>query len=134
MCREQPSSPPLPGPKPQKPNRHELLDPILRVVVESAASTKSPGTGRRWRWPRQAFAIGTDAANILGGSLWFILEHSNRRCRPRVALARDANHHLLTTVQGDLLMAMEGGRTQPADAADDRSDACALATTENSTE
>jgi len=40
---------------------------------------------------------------------------------------RDADHHLLTATERDLLMAMEGSRAQPARTADDRPDPCALA-------
>ena len=65
------------------------------------------------------------------------------RCSHKLALyvelletlaTRDADHHLLTTTERDLLMAMEGGSAQPARTADDRSDPCALAAAEDSTQ
>ncbi len=65
------------------------------------------------------------------------------RCSHKLALyvelletlaTRDADHHLLTTTERDLLMAMEGGRAQPARTADDRPDPCALAAAEDSTQ
>ena len=62
------------------------------------------------------------------------------RCSHKLALyvelletlaTRDADHDLLTTAERDLLMAMEGGRAQPAHTADDRPDPCTLASAED---
>ena len=59
--------------------------------------------------------------------------HHGQRGSHRLALyvellknsaARDADQHLLTITERDLLIAMEGGSTQPARTANDRPDPC----------
>ena len=48
------------------------------------------------------------------------------------ALARDADHHFLTSDEGDLLMAAKGGSAQSTRTPHDRPNPRALDTTENS--
>ena len=65
------------------------------------------------------------------------------RCSHKLALyvelletlaTRDADHDLLTTAERDLLMAMEGGRAQPARTANDRPAPRTLAPAKDSTQ